>query len=201
MTMGIRDRYDRTQALIAVNAERERQKKQLEDIRATQARASQSTTTAGQAPSGTPPTTPSTPTTPAAPVTPTTTAPTLTTGTPAPRGGTEAHWEDDEDIRLPDPDRPGADTGWGAALGLMAPILSRYDADYTHDSHWGQHLVPATPATPATTPTAATPITPAGAAVPSVPAAVASRRSGGGDRGRGHGGDASRPRRHRNETA
>jgi hypothetical protein len=93
-----------------------------------------------------------------------------------PRGGTEAHWEDDEDIRLPDPDHPGpGGTGWGAALGLMAPILSRYDADYTHDSHWGQHEVPATPATPATTPTAATPTTPTGGApVPAVQAAVAS---------------------------
>ena len=112
-------------------------------------------------------------------------------------GGTEAHWEDDEDIRLPDPDRPGADTGWGAALGLMAPILSRYDADYTHDSHWGQHEVPATPATPATTPTAATPTTPAGgAAVPAVPGRGRVDRGCGRNRGRGYGGDAPRPRRH-----
>ena len=167
MTAGLFDRYDRTQEIIAADNERRR-------VMA----AHEATHAATPAPGvqGAPQTT-ATPTVPAGTVSPTatTTTPTPTTGTPTPRGGTEAHWEDDEDIRLPDPDRPGADTGWGAALGLMAPILSRYDADYTHDSHWGQHEVPATPATPATTPTAATPTTPAGgAAVPAVQAAVAS---------------------------
>jgi hypothetical protein len=173
MTMGIRDRYDRTQALIAVDAERQRQTKQLEDMRAAQATAGQSTTTAGQAPAGTPATTPSTPTTPAAPVTPATpTGATSGTRLSSP-GGTEAHWEDFDDIQLPDPAKD-KDTGWGGALGLLAPVLSHYDADYSHDSHFGQHLVPAqpaaatptTPATPATTPTAATPTTPPTGAAP-----------------------------------
>ena len=194
MTAGLFDRYDRTQEIIAADNERRR-------VMA----AHEATHAATPAPGGQgAPQTTATPTVPAGTVSPTatTTTPTPTTGTPTPRGGTEAHWEDDEDIRLPDPDRPGADTGWGAALGLMAPILSRYDADYTHDSHWGQHEVPATPATPATTPTAATPTTPAGgAAVSSSAGRGRVDRGCGGDRGRGHGGDASRPRGHGDETA
>ena len=67
-------------------------------------------------------------------------------GTPSSSpGGTEAHWEDFDDIQLPDPAKD-KDTGWGGALGLLAPVLSHYDADYSHDSHFGQHLVPAQPA-------------------------------------------------------
>jgi len=70
--------------------------------------------------------------------------------------GTEAHWEADEEIQLPDPSR--GDAGWGTALGLIAPVLSAFDRDYAKDAHFGQHYVPAQPAT---TPTAVQPATPA----------------------------------------
>jgi hypothetical protein len=167
--MGIGDRYDRTKELIAVDAERQRQAKLLEDMRKAQAQGGQGTTTAPA--TATPATTTPTPSTPATPAVPTATSATTPAAYPPSQGGTEAHWEDYDDIQLPDPDKDPKHTGWGAALGLLAPVASHFDADYSHDSHFGQHLVPAQPpTTPAMTPTAATPTTPAVTAAPAVQA-------------------------------
>jgi Domain of unknown function (DUF4157) len=168
MTMGIRESYDRTQEMIAVDRERQRQAKLLEDMRKAQAVPGQSTTNAGQAAPGTTATTPATPSAPAAPIPPTTpTSGTTPAPSAGPRGGTEAHWEDDEDIVLVNPDKQEA--GVGAALGLLT-VFSHHDEDLSRDSHFGQHLVPAQPATTSTAATPATPVTPAAGAVPAVQA-------------------------------
>jgi hypothetical protein len=83
----------------------------------------------------------STPSTPAS--TPTSTpasTPTSTTGagagaraTPS-LGGTEGHWEDDDEIHI-------AEGGFGAALGLTGNLFAAYDQDLSKDAHFTQHWV------------------------------------------------------------